>query len=285
MNRRIFLPLGLVAVLLVFFSLALPAQASPQPQLSQYATPTAGPDGRIIYVVQEGDNCIAISLKTGVPLETLYGQNPQLNPDCSNLIAGMQLLLGVGGPAAFTPTAGPSPTATPITPTATPFAGTTDICVLLYNDINGDSLRQPTEPGLAGGQVSVTDINGAYSQAKETTDALDSVTGDAARTCFADVPEGTFNVSVAIPDNYNATTFITYRLDVKAGDRAFVDFGAQSNAAQLPSPTTPTDEGSNIPLMGIVGALFLLGGIGMGWYALRMRRPSSKFGGRGTLDR
>jgi hypothetical protein len=283
MNRRIFLPLGLVAVLLTFFSLTLPAQASPQPQLPQYATPTAGPDGRIIYIVQPGDNCTSISLKTGVSIDLLLAQNPIL--DCALVVTGQQLLLGLGGPSAFTPTAGPSPTATPITPTPTPFAGTTEICVLLYEDVNGDSLRQPTEMGLLGGQVSVTDINGAYSQAKETTNALDPDTGDATRTCFADVPEGTFNVSVAVPDNYNSTTFITYRLDVKAGDRAFVDFGAQSNAAQIPGPTTAPEEGPNIPVMGIVGALLLLGGVGMGWYGLRMRKPSSKFGGRGTPNR
>ena len=285
MNRRFFLPIGLIAALLAFFSLTLPAQASPQPQLPQYATPTPQPDGRIIYIVQPGDNCIAISLKTGVPLETLYGQNPQLNPDCSNLIAGMELLLGVGGPAAFTPTAGPSPTATPITPTPTPFAGTTEVCVLLYEDVNGDSLRQPTEMGLAGGQVSVTDINGAYSQARETTNEIDPDTAEPIRTCFPDVPEGTFNVSVAIPDNYNSTSFITYRLEVNAGDRAFVDFGAQSRIEQVPDPATPAEEEPNISVMGIVGVLLLLGGLGMGWYGLRMRRPSSKFGGRGMLGK
>ncbi len=285
MNRRFFLTIGLLAALLAFSSLTLPAQASPEPQLPQYATPTPLPDGRIIYIVQAGDNCISISLKTGVPLDTLYGQNPQLNTDCSNLIIGMQLLLGVGGPAAFTATPGPSPTATPITPTATPFAGTTEVCVLLYDDVNGDSLRQPTEMGLAGGQVSVTDVNGAYSQAKETTNAIDPDTEEPVRTCFDDVPEGTFNISVGLPENYNATTLPTYRLDVKAGDSAFVVFGAQSSAAQIPNPATSSEEGTTFPVMGIVGALLLFGGLGMGWYALRMRRPSSKFGGKGILRR
>jgi hypothetical protein len=289
MNRRFFLNLGLVAVLLAFFSLTLSAQASPQPQLAQFATPTPGPDGRIIYIVQAGDNCMAISLKTGVPLQTLYAQNPQVSPDCSNLPIGMQLLLGYGGPAAYSPTPGPSPTATAIPPTATPFTGTTEICVILYNDINGDALRQPTEPGLAGGQVSVTDINGAYSKTLETTNALDPDTAEPIRTCFSDVPEGTFNVSVAIPDNYNPTTGIAYRLDVKAGDRAFVDFGAQSNAAQVPNvnPNPNTNEGTQVtsPWMGIVGGLLLLGGLGMGWYAIRIRKPTSKFGGKGMLNK
>lgn len=247
----------------------------------QFATPTPQPDGRIIYIVQAGDNCIAISLKTGVPLQVLYAQNPQLNTDCSNLREGMELLLGLGGPAAFTPTPGPSPTPTAIPPTPTPFTGTTEICIMLYNDVNGDALRQETEFGLAGGQVSVTDINGAYSQAKETTDALDPDDPTIPlRTCFSDVPEGTFNITVAIPENYNPTTQINYRLDVKPGDSAFVDFGAQSNEEQVPNAAEPEETGGTSPLLGILGALLLFGGLGVGWFALRMRSSSPKLGGR-----
>ncbi len=286
MNKRFLLTLSLIAVLLAFFGLTLPAQASRPAQLPQYATPTPGPDGRIIYIVQEGDNCISISLKTGVSLEQLYGQNPQLNPDCSNLLAGMQLLLGVGGPAAYTPTPGPSPTPTSILPTPTPFAGTTEVCILLYDDFNGNALREETEFGLSGGQVSVTDINGAYSKTEATVNTIDPDTEEPVRTCFADVPEGTFNISMAIPEGYNPTTDISYRLEVKAGDRAFVDFGAQSKSVQAAPDVTPQEGGANIPWMGILGAVLLLGGLGMGWYALRLRKPSSKFGGgKGMLNR
>ena len=281
MNRRFLFSLGLILALLTLFTRTFSAQALPPPQVVQFSTPTPQPDGRIIYIVQAGDNCIAISLKTGVPLQVLYAQNPQLNTDCSNLREGMELLLGLGGPSAFTPTPGPSPTATAIPPTATPFTGTTEICILLYNDINGDSLRQETEFGLAGGQVSVTDINGAYSQAKETTDALDP--NDATlplRTCFTDVPEGTFNITVAIPENYNPTRAINYRLEVRPGDLAFVDFGAQSNAEQVPDVTQPDETNSNSPILGILGALLLLGGLGIGWYALRTRNAPPKLGRR-----
>ena len=103
MNRRFFLTLrlrsvqalSLVAVTVAFFGLTLPAQASPPPQLPQYATPTPGPDGRIIYTVQAGDNCTSISLKTGVSIDLLLGQNPTL--DCNLVVVGQQLLLGLGG--------------------------------------------------------------------------------------------------------------------------------------------------------------------------------------------
>jgi hypothetical protein len=284
MNRRFLLTISLIAVILAFFGLTLPAQASPRPQLAQYATPTPQPDGRIIYIVQAGDNCISISLKTGVSLEQLYGQNPNLNTDCSNLVAGMELLLGIGGPSAFTPTPGPSPTPTLAPPTPTPFAGTTEVCILLYDDFNGNALRETTEMGLSGGQVSLTDINGAYSKTESTVNSIDPDTLEPVRTCFTDVPAGTFNISMAAPEGYNTTTGISYRLEVKAGDRAFVDFGAQSKSVQAVAPEEP-GQTSNSPVMGIVGALFLLGGLGMGWYALRLRKPSGKFGGKGMLNR
>jgi hypothetical protein len=285
MNRRFLLTISLLAVFLAFFGLTLPAQASPPSQLAQFATPTPQPDGRIVYIVQEGDNCISIALKSGITLEQLYGQNPALNTDCSNLTAGMQLLLGMGGPAAFTPTPGPSPTPTIAPPSPTPFAGTTEVCILLYDDLNGNALREDTEPGLAGGQVSVTDINGAYSQTQSTVNEIDPDTEEAVRTCFTDVPEGTFNISMAVPEGYNPTRQISYRLEVKAGDIANVDFGAQSKSVQAVPQEPASEGGATIPWMGILGAALLLGGLGMGWFALRLRKPSSKFGGKGKMNR
>ena len=133
--------------------------------------------------------------------------------------------------------------------------------------------------------MSVTDINGAYSKTESTVSAIDPDTEEPIRTCFADVPEGTFNLSMAVPEGYNPTTNIAYRLEVKAGDRAFVPFGAQSKSVQAVTPEEP-DPSPNSPLMGILGAVFLLGGLGMGWYALRLRKPSGKFGGgKGMLNR
>ncbi len=282
MNRRFFLPLCGLALLVAFFGLTFSAQASPQTQLSQFATPTPGPDGRIIYIVQPGDTCISISLKTGLPLETMLGQNPEMS--CDPLVVGFQIFLGVGGPSSFTPTPGPSPTPTIAPPLPTPFSGTTEVCVLLFDDVNGDALRQETEFGLAGGQVSVTDVNGAYSNAQPTTSDIDLDTLEPLRTCFSDVPEGTFNISVAPPDQYNPTTIMTYHLEVIAGDQAFVDFGAQTRVGQVTDPGTAPTEAGNSPTLGILGGLLLLGGLGMGWYALRLRQTPKKFGGRGIND-
>ena len=74
--------------------------------------------------------------------------------------------------------------------------------------------------------MSVTETSGKFSKTLET-----SVNADATAyqgVCFTDVPEGNYNIGVAIPDNYNATTAVSFTMDVKAGESDFVDFGAQS---------------------------------------------------------
>jgi len=274
MKTRHILALSLFLAVFLLLGLSLSGKASPAPQLQQYATPTPGPDGRIIYIVQEGDNCISIALKSGITLEQLRAFNSKLDENCTNLQVEQELLLGLGGPAAYTPTAGPSPTPAPPTVTPTPFTGTTEVCALLFDDVNGDALRQTTEIGIAGGAVSLSNTAGTYSQTQDTVSTLDADTGEPVLTCFTDVPEGEYNVSMAIPDGYNATMTLNYTIQVKAGDRAFVDFGAQSQAAA--ATTASNQDGSQSPLLGIVGALMLLGGVGLGWYAWRMRQPRGK---------
>jgi hypothetical protein len=149
--------------------------------------------------------------------------------------------------------------------------------VLLFEDQNGDSLRQETEFGIDGGAISLTNLNGSYSKTENTSSATDPDTGDPVRACFVDVPAGDYNVSVAVPDQYNPTMLLSYKLTVKAGDRASIDFGAQSKALTV---SESADEGANrsSPL-GILGLLLLLGGAGLGYYAYRSSQPRSKLKG------
>jgi hypothetical protein len=271
--RQKLLPL-LVFLLLAFLLLRLPpaAQAAPSAQVQTYATPTPGADGRIVYVVQQGDSCLRIFLLTGVSMEYLRQTN-HLNENC-DIVTGQQLVLGIGAPAPASPTPGPSPTPPSSLPTATPASGgLAEVCVALYNDANGDGLRQAntdaledyvadgTEPIIAGGAISLTSLTGTYSQTQDTAAGL-------APVCFVDVPEGEYSVSAAVPDGYNATTVLNYSLEVQPGDTSFVSFGAQAKS-QLPIEIeTP----KQTPLLGILGALLLLVGIGLGIFALRTRK-------------
>lgn len=279
-KRFLFLPLALAALMVL--GLRTPVGASPGLQV-QYATPTAGPDGRIIYIVQPGDSCIRISLLNGISVDQILQLNPQLDENCL-LQVGSELMLGIGGPAVLSPTPGPAPTAGPPTITPTPPSGTTEICVLLYEDLNGDALRQETELGLAGGAVSVSNTAGTYSNTQTTVSAIDPETEEPQQTCFGDVPEGEYNISVAVPDNYNPTMELANTFTIRAGDRAFVDFGAQSREVTAgEAEPEPGGGGGTSPVMGILGGLLLLGGLGLAWYAFQSRRPAGRMKGHRLL--
>jgi hypothetical protein len=282
MKFRPAVALGVFLAALVLISLSLPAYAAAPSQSIPTNTPEA--NGNIYYVVQAGNTCFLIASLYGIDDAKLREQNPGINGDCSNLIVGQKLLVGVGGPAAaasFTP--GPSPTPAPPTVTPTPFKGTTEICVLLFNDLNGDALREADEPVIVGGAISVTETNGEFSKTLET--AINPDPNAYPGVCFTDVPEGNYNVGAAIPDNYNPTMSLTYTLDVKAGDRAFVSFGAQSRDSTVAQPANNAGGGGPSPILGFFGGFLLLGGLGLGWYALRMRNPQSKLKRSGLLKK
>ncbi len=282
MKIRPIVLLSVVLIIFLCFGLSLRAQAAPPQQ--QFMTNTPLPDGQIFYQVQSGDTCGRIALFHGISIQQLLEQNPGINKDCTNLQLGQKILIALAGPGG--PTGVPGPSLIPATPTVTPtpFAGTTEICVLLYSDTNGDALRQADEPAIAGGAVSVTETNGLYSKTLQTV--LNPDPNAYPGVCFSDVPEGSYNIGVAIPDNYNATTNLTYTLDLKAGDRAEVSFGAQPrNSGAVQTGGGNPDGGGTSPILGFFGGFLLLGGLGLGYYALRLRAPQSKLKRSGLLKR
>ncbi len=264
---------GIVFILAILFvGLALPAAAAPNAQ--GYATNTAEPDGRIMYIVVEGDSCSKVTLLYGITESQLRQFNTRLDPDCT-LTIGQQLVVGLA-PANAAPTVALTPTPAIPAISPTPFNGTTEVCVLLFNDSNGDALRQETEFGIDGGAVSLTNLNGSYSQTQNTSSAIDPDTEEPVRACFEDVPQGQYNVSMAIPDGYNPTMQVGYTLDVKAGDRASIDFGAQSKTVTVNETADEQGGGNRSSLLGIFGLILLLGGVGLGYYAYRSNQPKSK---------
>ena len=263
-----------IFIALLILVLSLPAQAAPASQGIQYATNTPLPDGRIIYQVLPNDTCLRIEYLYGISDVQLRQLNPKLDANCT-LSIGQVLLLGIGASSNPTPTLGPSPTPLPPTITPTPISGTTQICVSLFNDLNGDGLHETTEPMIPGGAISVTEKDAKYSKTLPTLAGTDPI-------CFAPLPEGDYNISAAIPDNYNPTMALNTTLQVNAGDSAFIDFGAQSKDTAI---TQPENKTTTSPVLGILGGLLLLAGLGLGWYGLRQRRPASKLKQSGLLKR
>lgn len=279
MNPKRFLIL-LTMIALLMLGLWLPAAAAPNFQ-QQIPTPTAGPDGRIIYIVKPGDNCFVVAALHNITIDQLRQFNSRLDENCT-ITEGQQLLVGLVS-LEGTPTAGPSPTPAPPSATPTPFTGTTELCVLLFEDQNGNSLKEETEPAIAGGAVSVTEVNGEYSAARDTVVPADPEAYQG--ICFSNVPEGSYNITVGIPDNFNATTDLNYSLKVNAGDFVSVPFGAQSRDVVADPGSVGRDPGGTSPWLGVLGAAFLLGGAGLGYFAWRAGRPESKLLGRGSLQK
>jgi hypothetical protein len=272
MKTRPLLLLCLIVFIVLVLGIALPLHGVNAAPHAQFVTATPGPDGRILYTVVDGDNCGQVALLHGITVTQLRQLNARLDQDCT-LTVGQQLVVGVISNA---PTAGPAPTLPPATVTATPVSGTTEVCVLLFNDMNGDAMRQETELGIDGGAVSLTNLNGSYSQTQNTSSTIDPDTEEPVRACFIDVPNGEYNVSMAVPDEYNPTMLLSYTLTVNAGDRASVDFGAQSKTLTVSETTETQEGGSRSSLLGIFGFLLLLGGAGLGYYAYRSGQPKSK---------
>ena len=265
----------LFVFILIFIGTIPSADAANAAPNAQFVTATPGPDGRILYTVVEGDNCSIVAFNHGITVPQLRALNNRLDENCT-LTVGQQVVVGLA--ASDAPTAGPAPTLPPATPTATPVSGTTEVCVLLFDDTNGDALRQETEFGIEGGAVSLTNLNGSYSQTQDTTSAIDPDLLEPIRSCFSDVPQGEYNVSVAVPDSYNPTMLLSYTLTVRAGDRASIDFGAQSKTLTVSEGTEP-QEGGRSSILGIFGLLLLLSGAGLGYYAYRSGQPKSKLKG------
>ena len=80
----------------------------PRRQRAQgFVTSTPLPDGRIIYIVVEGDNCGQVALLHGITVAQLRQFNTRLDENCT-LAVGQQLVVGVV--SSNVPTAGPAPT-------------------------------------------------------------------------------------------------------------------------------------------------------------------------------
>jgi len=253
MNKSRCMIIGLLSlVALTAFLLTGPVSASPRPQ-AFYNTPTPDAEGRITYRVKAGDTCTSVSLLNMVSIDQLRAFN-DLNEECV-LSENQTLLIAT---VAVQATSGPAPTETSALPSPTAFRGNGKVCVILVNDINGNAVAEEGETAIPGGAIDITDRLGRVSLSGQSAASIEEP------TCFEDLPEGDYNISMGVPEGYNPTTRMNYALTVKAGDSSTIDFGAQpgSQAAE-----TPVSEGGRSPLLGVVGVFVVLAGIGLGIYA------------------
>lgn len=263
MTKKTWISLVTLALLGILPLFAYPVTASPNPQVG-YQTPTARPDGRVIYKVQPGDSCLRIELLTGVTIDMLRTLN-KLDQNCT-IVPDQELLLMVVTPAASA-TPDPNISATPSEPTPTPQKGSGQICVLLYDDVNGDAMRESAEFPLAGGAVSITNPSGDVSLTLNTTNSTEP-------QC-TEVMEGNYSISMAIPTGYNPTVAMTSQILVGPGEQVILEYGAQVSTKAPENPgggQNEGDGGSNNLMLVLMGGLFVVLGIGLGSYILFSRR-------------
>ena len=273
MRKKSWIPALVSLLVMAGLMLALipdtPALAAPDLQLTNFPTPTPGSDGRIIYIVQPGDTLWRIAAISGVTITELRDRN-FLDPD-DVVFEGMQLFLGLGGPSAGEATQVPDATQPPPEPTVTPIPGNGTLCVLLFEDLNGDSMRQEEEISLQGGAINISNRAGDVSITVDTS-AHDPASETADYHCEEGLQEGDYNVSVAIPEGFNPTTALNTPLELVAGDITYLNFGAQAGSAVIEETAPPAESAGTTPLLGIIGLILLLGGIGLGVYSVWFRK-------------
>ena len=268
MKRKKYSMLVVIFIVSFFvFSSVTAIQAKPSLQTTTNPTPTPGPDGRILYLVQDGDTLWDIAAKFGFNADYLDQLRLLNNMDDGDVVISGEFLIIAIQEQQDT---GDDDNEIDLTPEATPISGSGDICILLYEDVNGDSFRQESEPSISDGAVSATEKLGLYSESKPTVEGFDPV-------CFVQIPEGKYNISVALPDNYNPTTFMTTSLTLFAGDTVYINFGGQLSVKEIVDVIEEgqSDQNSSNLLYGVFGILFVIGGAGLGIYNLLRGRKAT----------
>ncbi len=140
----------------------------------------------------------------------------------------------------FTPTPTPTSTHTPtVTPTPTPSTGW--IRGIVWEDENQDGLRESGEPGLAGAEVTLTQLPGFALIGTITTEA------DGAFE-FGDVAHGTYFLEETDPPGYASSTANRLGLTLSSSQEMWVEFGDYRLPTQTPTTTpTPTDTATHTP--------------------------------------
>ncbi|MDD2522314.1 MAG: LysM peptidoglycan-binding domain-containing protein [Anaerolineaceae bacterium] len=266
MNKRTkFLSSAVMFLLMTVMTIAAFSTSNRANAQTPYNTPTADAAGRIMYTVQPGEFCSQIQERTGVPISEIIRLNG-LTEACE-VFGGDEIVIGMVEVTPLPPT--PTATTPPgqITPTLTPMPGLAEICVVLFHDMDGNGMRTEGEDYLYGGEVSINDRLGVISRTGTTVAGSPDIVDP---YCFTDLPVGTYNISIAVPDDFNPTTVTNYPLEVRAGESATIDFGAQ--LATQPGAEVVSDTVRRVPILGIVGLIILLAGVGLGVYMWRSNK-------------
>jgi LysM repeat protein len=250
------------------------------------ATPQA--DGSIVHTVHSGESCDGIAVTYGVTRQDILKLNNLSS--CSIISVGQKLIIkpagsvSPGGSDTSGGTTGGDTADGGATQEATEAATapevaaaqtTGTICVMGYDDKNGNGIREPAESKLAGMTFTVSAATGPV--ANYTTD------GVAEPHCFAQLEPGSYTVKW---DGGGLTPSgdQTWSVNLTAGSTASREFGAMSGTDSATGGTGTkgaVDSGGStglptwaIALIGAFGVILFMGGLGVAGYFLLLRRTN-----------
>lgn len=144
-----------------------------------------------------------------------------------------------------TPVNTPTPTVTP-TPTFTPTPMTGSLCVMAYEDRDGNRLRDPGEPLLPYAVFTLSDAHhvvGTYS-----TNGLNEP------FCFAGLEPKVYFISEMNPPGYESTTHDSWGVSLQNGATVNIEFGDRTEMEPTPTATAlPSPTPTQVALLSVVG--------------------------------
>jgi len=136
---------------------------------------------------------------------------------------------------AFSDQAVPTATPTgppPATPTPTATSTTASICVVVYDDANGNGRRDQGEGLIAGAKLTLRDSSGAV--------VATYITTGAEPFCFSGLAPGNYTVTEQNPPSYDSTTPDIWGAWLLAGSVVKTEFGDQLSPTPTVTPTPRT---------------------------------------------
>ncbi|MCR4406983.1 MAG: hypothetical protein NUW24_08680 [Anaerolineae bacterium] len=144
-----------------------------------------------------------------------------------------------------TPTVTPTPTETP-TPTVTPTPVTASICVLSFEDLNGNGRRDLGEGLLPYAVFTISD-------ARHVIDSYSS-NGINEPHCFYGLEPGTYFVSELNPTGYESTTPDSWGVALSSGSTVDIEFGNRLKPSPtVAPPTIPSPSPTPAALLSTMG--------------------------------
>jgi len=233
-----------------------------QPTATPQFTPTPLPEGSIIHTVEEGETWLGISLLYGVePFDLL-----RLNAGRGNesLAVGREVVVRIGPREGLA--MAEVATALPGLPDASvqpnlPAGDKGTICVLAFNDANGDMFRQGAddEMALPDADIALVDADGSLITSYRT-DGSEPY-------CFQDLPIGQqYIVRHTPPPGYNATVG-PWQLRLSGGQVYHVELACTRD----PSAAPGVMPGLNLSLRIVGGGILLLAVVSAVYFILSRR--------------